>query len=307
MVRNRDHYRIAVLIPCRNEESTIAQVVECFSQELPDAAIVVIDNSSDDATRSIARASGASVLSQQLVGKGNAVRKAFAEVDADVYLMVDGDGTYDASIATKMVEPIMNREADMVVANRIFDAGKSHERRGHSMGNRIFTKLTHVLFGVDVTDALSGYRAFSRKFVKSLPIDSQGFEIEIELNAAAGLLPIEIINVASKYRNRGPDSFSKLRTFRDGWRILRALFRAYRAFAPARFFGSFSVLTLCCSIALYTGSFGATSFMQSAAPLMFGVSVLLFLAGIILNSQSRLQRQLRRLQFVSTSIKTSDA
>lgn len=299
MVRNRKNFNIVVLIPCRNEANTIAQVVECFTQELPDATIVVIDNRSDDATRALAQASGASVLSQQLVGKGNAIRKAFAEVDADVYLMVDGDGTYDASIATKMVEPIINREADMVVANRIFDDGESHVRRGHSLGNRIFTKLTRVLFGVDVTDALSGYRAFSRKFVKSLPIDSQGFEIEIELNAAAGLLPIEIINVASRYRNRGPDSFSKLRTFRDGWKILMALFRAYRAFAPARFFGSFSVLALSCSIAFYTGELSEISFMQSAAPLMFGVSVLLFLAGIILNSQSRLQRQLRRLQFVN--------
>ena len=294
-----DAARTAVIIPCLNEQASIARVVSDFRIQLPSAEIVVVDNGSDDETISEALAAGAKVITQTMRGKGNAVRKAFAVVDADVYLMVDGDGTYDAASASEMVSMVQNGVADLVVASRTYSLESIPQRTGHMVGNRLFTWIVRKLFSIDIDDVLSGYRAMSRRFIKSLPLMSRGFELEVELSAHASLLRVEVAKVESSYFNRELTSNSKLRTIRDGLRNALAVFRIFRSFAPARFFGTLSALSFLAAIVFQTSSFSQTSTIESTSIALVVICVVFFTIGVVLNSQSRIQRQIIRLAYIS--------
>lgn len=292
---------VAVVIPCLNEEASISRVVRDFKRELPDAMIYVIDNGSTDGTIVEATNSGASVISQTLRGKGNAMRKAFAVIDADIFVMVDGDGTYDPSSVKEMVSIIDDDRADLVIANRTYSVNSTPQRTGHVVGNRLFSWIVRRLFSLNIDDVLSGYRAMSRRFVKSLPLMSRGFEIEVELSAHASLLRVEVEKVESSYFNRESMSTSKLRTVRDGLRIALAVFRIFRSFAPARFFGMLSGMSLLMSVLLQTSIVDQTSTIESASIALVVICVVFFTIGVVLSSQSRIQRQILRLAYISGS------
>src|SRR4051812_4075483 len=211
--------RIAVLIPCYNEEVAIGEVVRDFSTALPSAAIYVYDNNSADRTRENARAAGAVVRNEPHQGKGNVVRRMFADVEADVYVLVDGDATYHAPSAPRLIHELLDNHLDMVNARRITHI-KGAYRAGHRFGNALLTNLVAAIFGKRFSDMLSGYRVFSRRFVKSFPALAAGFEIETELTVHALELRMPTAEVDTPYKDRPEGSTSKLRTFRDGWRIL---------------------------------------------------------------------------------------
>src|SRR5262245_54376333 len=215
----RTPLRVAVLVPCFNEEAAIAKVVGDFRAALPQATVYVYDNNSTDRSAEIARAAGATVRREPHQGKGHVVRRMFSDVEADVYVLVDGDATYDAPSAPAMITRLQNEQLDMVVAARV-DHEKSAYRPGHRTGNRMFTGFVATVFGGPLTDILSGYRVFSRRFVKSFPVLSRGFEIEIELTVHALELELPVAEVATPYYSRPAGSASKLSTWRDGFRIL---------------------------------------------------------------------------------------
>ena len=213
---------IAVILPCYNEEAAIAETVAGFRAALPDAIIYVYDNNSRDRTVEIARAAGAVVRSERQQGKGNVVRRMFADVDADVYVMADGDLTYDPKAAPEMVRMLLDDQLDMVVGTRQHEAADAY-RGGHVFGNRLFTGLLARLFGRSFTDIFSGYRVFSRRFVKSYPVLSEGFEIETEMSVHALELRMPVGELVTAYGARPEGSASKLSTYRDGWRILKTI------------------------------------------------------------------------------------
>jgi glycosyltransferase involved in cell wall biosynthesis len=211
--------RIAVLVPCFNEEAAVASVVSAFRKALPTAQIYVYDNNSRDRTAEVARAAGAEVRNERRQGKGHVVRRMFADIDADVYVLVDGDATYDAPSAPGMVERLVDDRLDMVVGLRV-DQEQAAYRRGHRTGNWLLTSFLSSVFGQAFTDILSGYRVFSRRFVKSFPVLSDGFEIETELTVHALELAMPVTEVETPYYARPEGSVSKLNTWRDGFRIL---------------------------------------------------------------------------------------
>ncbi|MCI4645503.1 MAG: glycosyltransferase family 2 protein [Hyphomonadaceae bacterium] len=227
---------IAVTIPCYNEAATITQVIEDFRAALPTARIYVFDNNSTDGTADIAARAGAIVRREHRQGKGHVVRRIFADVDADIYVMADGDATYDASMAPTLVELLQRNHVDMVVGTRA-DVTRDAGREGHALGNKIFNGLYHRIFGRDFTDIFSGYRVFSRRFVKSFPAVSGGFEIETEMSVHASQLGIPCLERPTRYGVRPEDSQSKLRTFRDGFRILGMFAMLAKETRPAAFFG----------------------------------------------------------------------
>jgi hypothetical protein len=217
-----DRRRIAILIPCRNEEAAIGKVMSDFKRALPDAVVYVYDNNSTDHTILEARAAGAVVRREQLQGKGHVVRRMFADVDADIYILVDGDDTYDANAASGMLAMLIERQLDMVSAAR-YGAMRDAYRLGHRLGNVFLSALVSWAFGGGITDLLSGYRVFSRRFVKSFPALSSGFETETEFTIHALTLHMPVQEVRARYRNRAAGTSSKLSTFKDGIRILRAI------------------------------------------------------------------------------------
>lgn len=227
---------IAVTIPCYNEAATIAQVIEDFRAALPDAKIYVYDNNSTDGTADIAARAGAIVRREFRQGKGHVVRRIFADVDADVYVMADGDATYDATMAPTLIELLQKNHVDMVVGTRA-DVTRDAGREGHAFGNKIFNSLYRRIFGREFTDILSGYRVFTRRFVKSFPAVSAGFEIETEMSVHASQLGIPCLERPTRYGVRPEDSTSKLRTFRDGFRILGMFAMLAKETRPAAFFG----------------------------------------------------------------------
>ncbi|MFA5940831.1 MAG: glycosyltransferase [Sinimarinibacterium sp.] len=241
--------RVAVLIPCRDEAPTVAQVVADFRAALPTAAIRVFDNNSRDDTAKRARDAGAQVAQVALQGKGHVVRRMFADIDADVYLLVDGDGTYDAASAPQLVSALLENGADMVVATRRDVTGRSY-RPGHAFGNRALTAGLAYLFGRRSADILSGYRVFSRRFVKSFPALSAGFETETELTVHALQLNMSVVEIETPYRERPRDSHSKLNTWRDGWRILRTMAELFGAERPLLCYGLIAVVLAMISIGL---------------------------------------------------------
>ncbi len=298
--------RIAVLIPCCNEAEAITSVVRNFAAALPEATIYVYDNNSRDATRERAAAAGAVVRWETFQGKGNVVRRMFADVEAEVYVLVDGDGTYDAASARRMVDQLLAESLDMVNGARVPVAAAAF-RPGHMLGNRLLSRTVTAIFGDRIRDLLSGYRALSRRFVKSFPALASGFETETELTVHALELRLPVAEIETPYRDRPAGSVSKLRTYRDGFRILRTIFSLVKEERPLQFFASIAtVLTI---IALALGIPLVTEFARTGlvprlptAVLATGLMLLAavsFLAGLILDTVTLARREMKRLHYLS--------
>ena len=298
--------RIAVLLPCFNEELSVGATVAGFRKALPEAKVYVYDNNSGDRTREIAASEGAIVRTESQQGKGHVVRRMFADVDADIYIMADGDLTYDPAAAPEMVEALVREQLDMVVGTRKHDQ-KSAYRGGHVMGNRLFTGLLARLFGRSFSDIFSGYRAFSRRFVKSFPVLSEGFEIETEMSVHALELRMPVGEVETAYGVRPEGSASKLSTVRDGWRIFRTIVTLYRIERPVLFYGLTGALLLLAAIVLAVPlvlTYVETGLVPRVptAILVTGmtiVAVLCFFAGLILDTVTRGRRETRRLAYLA--------
>src|SRR5947209_6251989 len=241
--------RVAVLVPCFNEETAVATVVADFRNALPLAEIYVYDNNSSDRTRAIAVEAGARVRSERRQGKGHLVRRRFADIDAVIYVLVDGDATYDAASAPRMIETLKADRLDMVVGLRI-DQAEAAWRRGHRAGNWMLTRFLSSVFGQEFNDILSGYRVFSRRFVKSFPVLSDGFEIETELSVHALELALPVAEIETPYYARPSGSFSKLNTWHDGFRILGTIIKLYRSEKPLRFFTAVGLFLTLVSVGL---------------------------------------------------------
>jgi len=298
--------RIAVLLPCYNEEAAIGATVAGFRKALPGATIYVYDNNSRDRTRQVAAEAGAIVRTERQQGKGHVVRRMFADVDADVYVMSDGDLTYDPTAAPAMVDLLLAEQLDMVVGTRRHE-GKDAYRGGHVIGNRLFTGLLSRMFGRTFSDIFSGYRVFSRRFVKSFPVLSSGFEIETEMSVHALELRMPVGEIETMYGARPEGSESKLSTWSDGLRILRTIGTLYRVERPALFYGSIGALLLVAAILLaiplivtyvHTGLVPRlpTAILVTGMTI---VAVLCFFAGLILDTVTRGRREVRRLSYLS--------
>ena len=306
--------RIAVLLPCFNEEAAIAKVIAGFRKALPGAAIYVYDNNSRDRTVEKAKKAGAIVRCERQQGKGHVVRRMFADIDADIYVMADGDLTYDAKAAPAMVRQLLADELDMVVGTREHEAKEAY-RGGHVLGNRVFTGLLARLFGRSFSDIFSGYRVFSRRFVKSFPVLSEGFEIETEMSVHALELRMPVGEVATTYGARPEGSESKLSTFRDGWRILKAIATLYRVERPVLFYGTIGALLLVVAIILAVPlviTYVDTGLVPRfpTAILVTGmviIAVLCFFAGLILETVTRGRREMRRLAYLAQPGPPGDA
>ena len=298
--------RVAVLLPCYNEEATIGATVQGFRKALPNAVVYVYDNNSKDRTRQIAAKAGAVVRSERQQGKGHVVRRMFADVDADVYVMADGDLTYDPVAAPQMVDLLLADQLDMVVGTRRHEE-KDAYRGGHVLGNRVFTGLLAGLFGRSFNDIFSGYRVFSRRFVKSFPVLSSGFEIETEMSVHALELRMPVDEVETRYLARPEGSESKLSTFGDGWRILKTIGTLYRVERPVLFYGTIALLLFGAAIVLSIPL--VTTYLHThlvprlpTAVLVTGmtiVAVLCFFTGLILDTVTRGRREMRRLAYLA--------
>jgi glycosyltransferase involved in cell wall biosynthesis len=296
----------AVLLPCFNEEAAIAQTVAGFRTALPDATIYVYDNNSRDRTVEVAQAAGAVVRRERVQGKGAVVRRMFADIDADIYVMADGDATYDAASAPALVARMLDEQLDMVVGARVHEAADAY-RRGHRFGNAVLTGMLARLFGRSFTDILSGYRVFSRRFVKSYPALSTGFEIETDISVHALELRMPCAEVETPYVARPEGSASKLSTYRDGWRILKTIVTLYRIERPLLYFGLIAAVLALVAVVLaaplavtfartglvprFPTAIGATGLVILAA--------LSFTAGLILDTVVRGRREVRRLAYLA--------
>ena len=298
--------RIAVLLPCYNEEAAIAQTVAGFRAALPDAVVYVYDNNSSDQTREAAAAAGAIVRSERMQGKGNVVRRMFADIEADVYLIADGDATYDAEAAPALVARLLDEQLDMVVAARRSELDDAY-RRGHRIGNRILTGMLARLFGRTFSDILSGYRVFSRRFVKSFPALARGFETETEISVHALELAMPVAEIVTAYGARPAGSHSKLSTWRDGWRILNTIIHLFRIERPVLFYGVISLLLSAVAIVLAVPL--AITYAQTGLVPRFPTAILVtglmitaalsFFCGLILDTVVRGRREVRRLAYLS--------
>jgi len=297
--------RVAVLIPCYNEEVAIAQVVKDFRAALPQAAIYVYDNNSKDRTSEVAREHGATVRIERRQGKGNVVRRMFADIEADVYLLVDGDATYHAASAPLMVNTLIDEQLDMVVGCRVHTQTEAY-RPGHVFGNAMLTGFVAKLFGRSFTDILSGYRVFSRRFVKSFPALSKGFETETELTVHALELRMPVTELDTPYGARPEGSASKLSTYRDGWRILRLILQLYKHERPLAYFSTLAVLLALLSTGLalpviieylHTGLVPRFPTAILSTGIMI-LAFLFFIAGVILETVTRGRQEIKRLLYL---------
>jgi glycosyltransferase involved in cell wall biosynthesis len=298
--------RIAVLVPCFNEEAAVAAVVNGFRKALPSAQVYVYDNNSRDRTAEVARAAGAEVRSERRQGKGHVVRRMFADIEADVYVLVDGDATYDAPSAPGMIERLVNDRLDMVVGLRV-DQEQAAYRRGHRTGNWLLTSFLSSVFGQAFTDILSGYRVFSRRFVKSFPVLSDGFEIETELTVHALELAMPVAEIETPYYARPEGSVSKLNTWRDGFRILGTIMRLYRSEKPLRFFTFIGLFLALVAIGLAI-PLVVTYLEEGLVPrvptailstgLMI-VAVLSVSSGLVLDTVTRGRREMKLLNYLA--------
>jgi glycosyltransferase involved in cell wall biosynthesis len=298
--------RIAVLVPCFNEEAAVGTVVADFRKALPSAEIFVYDNNSSDRTAAVARDAGAQVRSERRQGKGHVVRRMFADVDADIYVLVDGDATYDAASAPRMIETLLSDHLDMVVGLRL-DQTEAAYRPGHRTGNRMLTGFLSAVFGQAFKDILSGYRVFSRRFVKSFPVLSDGFEIETELSVHALELALPIAEIETPYYARPEGSVSKLNTWRDGFRILGTILKLYRSEKPLRFFTGIGIVLSVISIVLAIPVL-VTYLEQGLVPrlptavLSMGLMILAVLSvssGLVLDTVTRGRREIKLLAYLS--------
>ncbi len=298
--------RIAVLIPCYNEEVAIPRGVAAFRAALPDATVYVYDNNSKDGTVAAARAAGAVVRTETLQGKGNVVRRMFADIEADVYLLVDGDDTYDAAAAPEMVRLLVDRQLDMVNGARVTEIEAAY-RRGHRFGNAMLTGIVAWIFGNRISDMLSGYRAFSRRFVKSFPALSAGFETETEFTVHALELKMPVGEVKTAYKDRPAGSASKLRTYSDGLRILRTIVILVKEERPLQFFSITGAILLALGVLLalpVVFEFMRTGLVPRlpTAVLATGIVLLSFLSfacGLILDSVSRGRKEFKRIAYLA--------
>lgn len=306
--------KIAVLLPCYNEETAIVQTVAGFRAALSDATIYVYDNNSSDRTVEVATAAGAVVRTERMQGKGNVVRRMFADIDADIYVMADGDATYEAAAAPALIARLVGEQLDMVVGARKSEIDVAY-RRGHRLGNKMLTGMLTQVFGRSFTDILSGYRVFSRRFVKSFPVLSAGFEIETEISVHALELKMPTAEVVTAYAARPEGSVSKLSTFSDGWRILRTIAMLARFERPLAFFGFagfvFALMAIFLSIPLVltyleTGQVPRFPTAILATGLMI-LAFLNFFAGLILDTVVRGRREVRRLAYLQYPAPGADA
>jgi glycosyltransferase involved in cell wall biosynthesis len=303
-------HKIAVLLPCYNEEAAVAQVVADFRNALPDAAIYVFDNASTDATKERALAAGAHVCHVDRPGKGNVVRRMFADIDADVYVLADGDATYHAASAPQLITKLLEENLDMVVGTRVHEQREAY-RPGHQFGNRLLTGTMSRIFGGSFSDMLSGYRVFSRRFVKSFPAMSHGFEIETELTIHALELRMPCAELATPYGVRPEGSASKLRTYSDGLRILKTILKLFAVERPLRFysvlaatFAAISVLLGIPLLATYLSTGLVPRFPTAILSTGIGlVSVICFFTGLILETVTIGRRETKRLHYLSTGMR----
>ena len=298
--------RIAVLIPCYNEEATIANVVRDFRACLPSSVIYVYDNNSGDATAERAREAGAVVRLETSQGKGNVVRRMFADIEADIYVLVDGDDTYDACAAPGLIDKLIEEELDIVSGRREATQGAAY-RRGHVLGNRLLTGLTSLMFGIKVADMLTGYRIMSRRFVKSFPSAATGFGIETELTVHAVRMKVPMAEVGTHYRERPAGSMSKLSTYRDGIRILFTIVGLMRRERPLIFFTSifafFALFSFAIGIPVVIEYFqtGLVPRLPTAV-LVTGMMMLAFLSlftGLMLDTVTRGRWESKRLRYLA--------
>jgi glycosyltransferase involved in cell wall biosynthesis len=298
--------RIAVLVPCYNEELTIGNVVKAFRGELPGATVYVYDNNSTDRTIAVATAAGAICRTEPQQGKGNVVRRMFADIEADIYVIVDGDDTYDAASVRHLIEPVLYQQADMVNAVRVA-TGKEAYRPGHRFGNVMLTGVLSRTFGDRCTDMLSGYRAMSRRFVKSFPALSEGFEIETEITVHALELGLRIVEISAPYKERPEGSVSKLHTYRDGIRILRVIVLLLKAERPFRFFAAISaavfflMAVLAAPLVVTYLEIGLVPRLPTAV-LVTGLAIvglLTLMSGVILETVTRGRRESKRMHYLS--------
>lgn len=297
--------RIAVLIPCYNEEVAIPKVVADFQQALPQASIHVFDNNSSDSTAQVAKSAGALVRSSTRQGKGNVIRHMFSDIEADVYVLVDGDATYDAASAPTMVRKLLDEQLDMVVGKRISTAIEAY-RVGHQFGNRMLTGCVALLFGRQFTDILSGYRVFSRRYVKSFPALATGFETETELTVHALELRMPIDEVDTPYGARPEGSVSKLSTYKDGFRILGTIAKLFRLERPLWFFNCLALLLL--TVAVLMGIPLVATYLETGlvpriptVVLIIGLgltSLQFFLSGLVLDAITHGRREAKRLVYL---------
>lgn len=298
--------KIAVLIPCYNEATPIAQVIGDFQRALPSAEIYIYDNNSTDDTIKVAREAGAIVRSEPQQGKGNVVRRMFSDIEADVYVMVDGDNTYEAKAAPRLVTKLLDETLDMVSGSRVTEIQEAY-RPGHRFGNWMLTGLVALVFGKRTNDMLTGYRVFSRRFVKSFPALSRGFEIETELTVHALELRMPIADVETVYLDRLPGSDSKLNTIRDGFRILRMIILLVKEERPLQLFGLLGFLLFAASLIL--GYPVVVEYLQTGlvprfptailASATMVIAVLTVLAGLILDTVTLGRREMKRLAYLS--------
>ncbi len=292
--------KIAVLIPCYNESKTIEKVVTDFKRVLPEAVIYVYDNNSSDGTDEIARKAGAVVRYEFQQGKGNVIRRMFRDIDAECYIMADGDDTYPAEFAPEMIKKVFERNADMVVGDRLSSTYFTENKRPfHNFGNSIVRKSINLLFGTDIKDIMTGYRAFSYQFVKSFPVLSKGFEIETEMSIHAADKNMFVENVIIEYRDRPEGSESKLNTFSDGFKVIRTIFKLYRNYKPMGFFGGIALILAIISVLLFIPvliAYSDTGMVGNFPTLFVSLFVMLaaiqsFFAGMILQTSCQKNRQ----------------
>ena len=300
--------RIAAVIPCFNEALAIAQVIEEFRAAMPEMEIHVFDNNSTDDTAAVARGHGAFVTHVALRGKGNVARRMFADVEADVYVMVDGDATYDVSEVRRLIDMLVEGNLDMVVGSRVDDGEDMQTyRRGHRFGNRLLTGAVASLFGGHLTDMLSGYRVFSRRYAKSFPAVSTGFEIETELTVHALELRMPFAEVSVRYRSRPEGSESKLSTYRDGWRILKTICKLFVSERPLLFFSSVAALLALLSVVLAEPLL--VTYLQTGLVPRFPTAVLAtgtmltamlsFVCGVVLHTVTIGRQEAKRLRYLA--------
>ena len=303
--------KIAVLVPCYNEELTVEKVVSDFKKELPEAEIYVYDNNSTDRTAELALAAGAIVRPERKQGKGNVVKSMFRDIEADCYIMVDGDDTYPADEVHKLIDAVVNHSADMVIGDRLSNGTYFEEnKRGfHGLGNRLVQGLINRLFNSNLNDIMTGYRAFSKKFVKCMPVMSEGFQIETEMSIFSLVNGMNIVELPITYRDRPEGSESKLSTFRDGYKVLVTLFDLFKNYRPFLFFGMISfvlvVLGLIFGIPVLV-EFAATHFITKIPSAVLATSLMIlaalsFVVGIVVDAvknQNRILFELTINQFV---------
>ncbi len=305
---------IAILIPCYNEEKTVQKVIEDFKKELPQATIYVYDNNSDDQTSSIARMAGAIVRKEPRQGKGNVIRSMFREIEADLYIMVDGDDTYPASFVHELIQPVLAGDADMVIGDRLSNQSyfKGKVRPFHSFGNRLVRKLINRLFRSKLRDIMTGYRVFNPLFVKNFPILSEGFEIETEMSLHALDKRFKIVEIPISYQDRPEGSESKLNTFSDGFKVILTIFSIFKNYRPLLFFGWIGCFCILLGILIGIGPIREYIQFQyvykvPSAILATGlmlVAVICFAIGFILDSVAHFHRSNYELNLLNNQIKS---